>query len=68
MNTTNRSKPTVSGPGPDLERRLGQVLGVALELGQVLLHPVLHVVLAHEMPDVALAVLGAAARSSAASR
>ena len=34
------------GTGPDLERRLGQVLGVALQLGEVLLDPVLDVVLA----------------------
>ena len=44
--------------GPELERRLGQVLGVTLQLGEVLLDPVLDVVPAHEVADVALAVFG----------
>ena len=34
------------GAGAELQRRLGEVRGVVLELGQVLVHPVLHVVLA----------------------
>ena len=53
-------EPEGEGTGPELQGGLGEILGVALQLGQVLLDPVLHVVLAHQMADVPRAFLGAA--------